>query len=543
MNFLNYNKADKGQEKDYSFLFQKPEEFEVKVDEEGNYLTDLDAMEIPETAYDSGEDMNSSFMGYDVTDQPYVIGNVTNDNNELEVFGMASDQTNQDYNTIHDYNYDVYIPDAEHTLDYEPQYRDYLNDTRPSIEEEGDDVFNYKPYGSDEEESNEFLTDEFEEEDQFEDYSDKFEDEEEEDYEEDEEEDEEEENEEDEEEEENKKGKKGMSFPKNKMVSIDMSKNNSKEIEEASEYLSVYSSIKESMNLAQKIKVLKEAGYSDSVISLVVSPKKNKIIEKNKNTKLNKFIENSNQKGMLKEIGKHYGLSLKEQKLFEDFAKLQQRITTNIPQTLIVMKAKNTTLEALEGEDKQQYEARLNTIANILGILPTLFAIASASFIKRVENQPKPQQGSTEDGQQPEQAGSNPPQEQPTQPTQPTQSIKQSYKRRNISLRLEEADKVEKEIAELDQYWIQLETKIQKLTTDINTINSKTQGKVSSLKAVGGLLKKGLNKLFTSVVSGIKGAKQFVKDKAGEVKNAYDSEIQGQQAQGQATAKANQSKI
>ena len=120
---------------------------------------------------------------------------------------------------------------------------------------------------------------------------------------------------------------------------------------------------------------------------------------------------------------------------------------------------------------------------------------------------------------------------------------KQSYKRRNISLRLEEADNVEKQIAELDQYWIQLETKIQKLTTDINTINSKTQGKVSSLKAVGGLLKKGLNKLFTSVVSGIKGAKQFVKDKAGEVKDAYDSEIKGQQAQGQAKAQANQSKI
>lgn len=142
---MNTNEMSSAEDKkDYSFLFQKPEEYQVKVDEEGNYLTDLDSFEIPETAFDSGEDITSTFMGNDSVEFPYIIGSAMEDNAEMQ-FEMPQYPSNVEveYGQQSDVNTpsvtDTYIPDAEHVLSYEPSYRDYLD---TEIEEYNSDFGN-----------------------------------------------------------------------------------------------------------------------------------------------------------------------------------------------------------------------------------------------------------------------------------------------------------------------------------------------------------------------------------------------------------------
>ena len=161
MSFLNYMNKPEEEKKDYTFLFQNPEEYEVKVNEEGEYLTDLDSIEIPEYAFDSGEDISNTFMGTDVTNSPYVIGGSSNE--EFEPISYSGSQmespmesNTQNYDMIDEYNTDLHIPDAEHVLDYEPSYRDYLSDSEPSIEQEDDNIFNYDDYYDKDEQSFEY---------------------------------------------------------------------------------------------------------------------------------------------------------------------------------------------------------------------------------------------------------------------------------------------------------------------------------------------------------------------------------------------------
>ena len=215
------------EKKDYTFLFQNPEEYEVKVNEEGEYLTDLDSIEIPEYAFDSGEDISNTFMGTDVTNSPYVIGGSSNE--QFEPISYSSSQmespmqsNTQDYDMIDEYNTDLHIPDAEHVLDYEPSYRDYLNDSEPSIEQEEDDnIFNYDDYYDKDEQSFEYSdkmksSDEEEEYDEDEESDEEYDEEEEEDEEFSYESEEDDEEEEEEEEEEIKKNK--GNFKMNKEV-------------------------------------------------------------------------------------------------------------------------------------------------------------------------------------------------------------------------------------------------------------------------------------------------------------------------------------
>lgn len=139
----NYEMSPLEDKKEYSFLFQKPEEYQVKVDEEGNYLTDLDSFEIPETAFDSGEDITHTFMGNDSVEFPYIIGSAMEDKDEME-FKMPEYPSNNEFEyakpTMQTPSVtDTYIPDAEHVMNYEPSYRDYLN---TEIEEYNSDFAN-----------------------------------------------------------------------------------------------------------------------------------------------------------------------------------------------------------------------------------------------------------------------------------------------------------------------------------------------------------------------------------------------------------------
>jgi hypothetical protein len=374
MNFLNYKNKPVEQEKDYNFLFQAPQDYEVQVDEEGNFLSDnLNTIDIPSSAYDSGEDIDSMSV-YPNNNEPYSIGDNTSNEN-IPTFDMeANNHQSNNLDTIHDYNYDVYIPDAEHTLDYEPQYRDYLHDHRPSIDEEGEDVFNYNSYPSDSEPNlNDY--DDYEEDDYEED-----------DYEED-------DYEEDDYEEDvvstkssvktkvvtkpNKQKDKYM-FPLNTQKDL-----SPKEVKEAFDYLKVYSSMKE-MNLAQKMKVLKEAGYSNTVITSTVSSFT--IKEKRKNYKLNKFIDSKIQDTRLKKIFRENRVSLKEQKLLEGLTELNTYIVKQVPILLNLMKNKNPTFQNIENEDKRtELEGRFKIISQVIAMIPSLYTISIAPFVKDEE--------------------------------------------------------------------------------------------------------------------------------------------------------------
>ena len=173
-----------------------------------------------------------------------------------------------------------------------------------------------------------------------------------------------------------------------------------------------------------------------------------------------------------------------------------------------IRQTQNTnTYKALSEESKQQYNERMKIVSGIVNLIPVVYEIATASFVMETEEN-KEQIGQSEENQQGQ--GKTP--------------QKQSFKRKDISLRIQEAEG--DDYVKVNQYWIDTETKLKKFETDIFAIKGKIEGEVSSLKAVGNLVGKGAKNLYNLLGKGISSAKNFIKKKAQQVKGDYDKEIQ-----------------